>query len=142
MQTFTLFDADATLGTARGVELEGTPRAEGVAIDAGALERALGWRLEAPGLCRGDVCIPIRDPAALEAPGGVDLAGFASALGRPLALDVDERMAWLGTPAPDRGARLARCEAPDFTLPDLAGRPHTLSDHRGKKVLLIAYASW
>ena len=30
----------------------------------------------------------------------------------------------------------------DFTLPDLAGRPHRLSDHRGKKVLLVAYASW
>ena len=32
--------------------------------------------------------------------------------------------------------------APDFSLPDLAGRLHTLSDYRGKKVLLIAYASW
>jgi peroxiredoxin len=37
---------------------------------------------------------------------------------------------------------MATLEAPDFTLPDLAGRMHTLSDHRGKKVLLIAYASW
>ena len=32
--------------------------------------------------------------------------------------------------------------APDFTLPDLAGHMHSLSDYRGKKVLLIAYASW
>src|SRR5439155_1238873 len=29
-----------------------------------------------------------------------------------------------------------------FTLADLDGRLHTLSNHRGKKVLLVAYASW
>ena len=26
--------------------------------------------------------------------------------------------------------------------PDLEGKLHSLSDHRGKKVLLVAYASW
>ena len=31
---------------------------------------------------------------------------------------------------------------PDFELPDLSGTLHRLSDHRGRKVLLIAYASW
>ncbi|MCH7868912.1 MAG: redoxin domain-containing protein [Myxococcales bacterium] len=37
---------------------------------------------------------------------------------------------------------LAGLAAPDFSLPDLEGTLHSLSDHRGKKVLLIAYASW
>ena len=32
--------------------------------------------------------------------------------------------------------------APDFTLPDSTGRMHRLSDHRGKKVLLVTWASW
>ena len=32
--------------------------------------------------------------------------------------------------------------APDFTLPDLAGRSHTLSSFRGKKVFMVAWASW
>ena len=32
---------------------------------------------------------------------------------------------------------------PDFTLPALAdGKPKSLSDFRGKKVLLIQFASW
>ena len=48
----------------------------------------------------------------------------------------------LGNAASDRAAALASLEAPDFTLPDLDGRLHSLSEHRGKKVLLIAYASW
>jgi hypothetical protein len=32
---------------------------------------------------------------------------------------------------------------PDFTLPDIGtGQPRSLSDYRGKKVLLIQFASW
>lgn len=32
---------------------------------------------------------------------------------------------------------------PEFTLPDiLTGKPVALSDYRGKKVLLIQFASW
>jgi hypothetical protein len=73
---------------------------------------------------------------------GVDLAALAVLLDRPLALDLEHRAAALAAPAGERAARLGRLEAPDFALPDLAGRQHRLSDHRGKKVLLIAYASW
>ena len=61
---------------------------------------------------------------------------------RPLAVDREEGVAFLGVPAPVRAARLASLEAPDFRLPDLDGRAHSLSEHRGRKVLLVAYASW
>ena len=115
---------------------------EHVALDPASLERALGWKLRPEGLCRGSVCVPVRDASALVGTEGIDLAGFAAALGRPLALDAEERAAALGTGAAERRAALASLEAPDFTLPDLSGRLHSLSDHRGKKVLLIAYASW
>jgi hypothetical protein len=66
----------------------------------------------------------------------------AEASGRPVAIDRDERAAYLGVSAAERAKALASLEAPDFTLPDLDGRLHSLSQHRGKKVLLIAYASW
>ncbi|MBI1848356.1 MAG: hypothetical protein HY294_09975 [Candidatus Rokubacteria bacterium] len=72
----------------------------------------------------------------------VDLTEVAGRLGRPLALDVEERAAWLGVSAAARARALASLEAPDFALPDLAGRVHRLSEHRGKKVFLVAYASW
>ncbi len=62
--------------------------------------------------------------------------------GRPVALDEAEGAAYLGVSAEDRGRRLASLEAPDFTLPDLDGRVHSLSDHRGAKVFLVAYGSW
>jgi peroxiredoxin len=32
--------------------------------------------------------------------------------------------------------------APDFTLPDLEGRLHSLRDYRGRKVFLCSWASW
>ena len=48
----------------------------------------------------------------------------------------------LGAVALDRSAELAGPLAPDFQLPDLEGQLHSLSDQRGKQVLLIAYASW
>jgi hypothetical protein len=71
-----------------------------------------------------------------------DLAAHAARLGRPLAVDVEERAAYLGVPAEVRGRALASLDAPDFALPDLGGRVHRLSEHRGRKVFLIAYGSW
>ena len=106
------------------------------------LRASLGWELRPQGLCQGDVCVPVRDRASLQSDEGVDLAAFAKAVGLPLALDVAELTAALGTSAADQSARLESLEAPDFRLPDLEGKLHSLSDHRGKKVLLIAYASW
>ena len=133
---FTLIDGD------RPVEVDATLAGDAVRVATAALRDATGWEFKPEGLCQGDVCVPVRDATALAGPGGVELAAFARALDRPLALDVAERAAALGTSAAERSARLATLQAPDFRLPDLSGRMHSLSEHRGKKVLLIAYASW
>jgi len=108
------------------------------------IHQALGWKLEPEGLCKAGMCVPVPvgNHGELVGDDGIDLAGLAKALDSPLALDLTERAGALGTPAFERGAMLESLEAPDFSLPDLAGRMHSLSDHRGKKVLLIAYASW
>jgi len=37
---------------------------------------------------------------------------------------------------------LSSLKAPDFTLPDMNGKARSLSDFRGKKVLLLTWASW
>jgi len=126
----------------REVALDVTMHGDAVRLGRDVLASALGWRLEAQGLCRGDVCVPVRGRTALETADGVDLAALARVLDRPLALDVDEGVAVLGASAAERSGRLASLDAPDFALPDLAGRTHTLRDQRGKKTLLIAWASW
>jgi hypothetical protein len=72
----------------------------------------------------------------------VNLAALWRLLGRPV-VHSDRGDVWvLGESARDRGAALASLEAPDFTLPDPSGRLHSLSDYRGKKVLLVTWASW
>ncbi len=115
---------------------------ERVSIPAEEIESALGWHLRDEGLCRGEVCMPVRERSTLATANGIDLQNFARILDRPLAIDIAERAAVLGTDAGTRRGRLETLEAPDFELPDLQGRTHRLSNHRGKKVLLIAHASW
>ncbi len=113
-----------------------------VRLSPAALRKHLGWELKPQGFCKGDRCVPVGGTADLVNEIGVDLAGFAGLLSRPLAVDLEEGVAYLGASAADRGAQLASLTAPDFTLPDLDGRLHSLSDYRGKKILLVAYASW
>jgi hypothetical protein len=136
MERFTVLDGG------RPCELEARVEGLRVWLAPASVESQLGWSLEPEGLCRGPVCVPVRDRGALVSAGQIDLSELARVLGRPLALDLPERAAALGTGLEERRAALAGLEAPDFTLPDLAGRRHTLSAYRGKKVLLIAYASW
>jgi len=113
-----------------------------VRLEPETVSRVLGWELKNEGLCKDERCVPVRDRAQLVRSDGIDLQALARTLGQPLALDIEERVAALGASAGERGARLASLEAPDFTLPDLNGQLHSLSEHRGKKVLLVAYASW
>jgi len=114
-----------------------------IRLTAAAVEQSLGWQRKSEGLCRDDVCIPSRQLAGVEDDDGrIELSALANLLGRPLAIDVDAHAAFVGTAAPERAARLASFEAPDFTLPDLDGQLHSLAHHRGKKVFLATWASW
>ena len=124
------------------IELPVEIRDGAVRIAPDALNSGIGWELKPEGLCRGDVCVRISDRSSLVVDGKVDLQGLADLLDRPLALDVAERAAAIGTPRAARAAQMESLEAPDFSLPDLDGTLHSLSQHRVKKVLLIAHASW
>ena len=131
---------DAGEFTVPGAEASATT----LRVPARDAEAATGWVAKPEGLCRGPVCVPL--PAGRErefADGGrIDLAALWRHLGQP-AVHSDRGDAWvLAQSARDRAATLAALEAPDFTLPDAAGRLHRLSEHRGKKVLLVTWASW
>jgi hypothetical protein len=130
------------LDEGRAAEVTADVEGERVRLSADSLERALGWDLKPQGLCLGDVCIPIAGRAGLVSDGKIDLSAFAELMQRPLALDLDERAAALGASARERAEVLQGGVAPDFSLPDLTGREWSLSGLRGKKVLLVAYASW
>ena len=104
--------------------------------------KSLGWELHPEGLCREGLCVPVPAGSGLEVGTGADLSVFARLIDRPVAIDLEEQAAYLGVSAGERGRALRSLVAPEFGLPDLSGRVHRLSEHRGKKVLLVAYASW
>jgi len=108
-------------------------------VDASALPGISGWHLEPQGFCRGDVCVPARinDPD-----GWVDLGAFGDAVGVPVVIDADAGAASITEPAAQRAADLTGLKAADLSLPDLDGATVRLSQFHGRKLLLLAWASW
>jgi hypothetical protein len=110
-------------------------------IERSRLASATGFRLEPQGFCRGELCVPIPPGATARFTEGsrVNVAALAERLQRPVLRDDAHGVISVG---PEPGSRLASGEAPDFTLPDFEGRQHSLSQYRGKKVLILSWASW
>ena len=143
LTVLTLDAADPDAGGADGVvEIDGEV-ADGRALTTAAgIEAALGWELKPEGLCRGDVCVPVRDDKAFGSAGRLDLGAVVDALGMSSLLDDATGVVAVSAPAADRRAGLKGRVAPDFTLPDLDGNLRSLEEFADRKRLLIAFASW
>ena len=118
-------------------------------LDADGIAAATGWLWKPEGLCQGDICVPLppaeRGSWVHHKPGQppqLDIAAMWRHSGHPVVHDAAGQTWVLGTGPAQRGAALQSLEAPDFTLPDLAGQPHRLSDLRGRRVMLVSWASW
>lgn len=107
-------------------------------IPADDFEAGTGWASKPEGMCKGAMCVPA--PDAVSADGTIDVTTVAGRLGMALVAD-DAAGVWaLG---PEGGGRaLTTAVAPDVELPDLDGNPFRLSAMHGRKVLLVAWASW
>jgi hypothetical protein len=105
-------------------------------VPADVLERETGWVIKAEGACRGGVCVPLGTPES-----SVTLGGLAERLGMGLVHD-EQHGLWAVGPSTLSGRALESADAPDFTLPDLDGRPFRFVTLRGRKVVLVAWASW
>jgi hypothetical protein len=111
------------------------------------LKRATGFELKPQGVCRDELCFPLpksRQKEFVSKTAGKEsfnLTAFAQLVHQPLAHD-EAAGAWYFGLRSDQRQGLASLRAPDFTLPDIEGKPHSLSDFRGKKVFLITWASW
>jgi len=112
-----------------------------VLLDADALGRLSGWQLKPEGLCRDEMCVPVRD-AELVVDGAVDVARFAAALARPAVVDAAQGVVALGERSADRRGPIEDGIAPNFTLPQLDGGTFTFSSLGRRKKLLLAWSSW
>jgi hypothetical protein len=113
-----------------------------VLTTAGDIAIALGWELKPEGLCRGDVCVPVRADAQIGDGEQIDLGAVASLLGMATMVDEQAGVIAVSAPAADRRAALKGRVAPGFALPDLDGSLRSLEEFKDRKRLLIAFASW
>jgi hypothetical protein len=103
---------------------------------------ALGWEVKPEGLCKDDLCIPLANRTDLIDEDLINLGRLSDLISRPLAISIVDRAASLGPPFDKYEQSVGLLQAPDFSLPDLDGRMYSLSEHRGSKVMIAAWASW
>lgn len=116
-------------------------------ITTADLTRATRFEVKPQGVCREELCFPLpkaskqdflRDAAGRQ---WFNLLAFAQLVHQPVARD-DALATWYFGLRSDQRQILASLEAPNFSLPDMNGKQHSLSDFRGKKVFLVTWASW
>jgi hypothetical protein len=107
-------------------------------VDAAAFAKRTGWVAKPEGLCKADVCVPA--PAADRGDGTLDVNVVADRLRMPLVHDADHDVWALGPES--GGPALISAEAADPELLTAEGNPFRLSSLQGRKVLLVAWASW
>lgn len=116
-------------------------------ITTADLKRATRFEVKPQGVCRDELCFPLpkaRQQEFLHKDAGqswFNLTAFAGLVHQPVAHDAALSTWYFGLRS-DQRQGLSSLQAPDFTLSDLHGKPHRLSDFRGKKVLLVTWASW
>lgn len=117
-------------------------------ITTGDLTRATRFVIKPQGVCRDELCVPLpknRKADFVSKKGATtwfNLSAFAKLINQPFVKDQKNGIWFFGAPAAEQNRHLTSLEAPNFTLPDMSGKRHSLSDFRGKKVLLVTWASW
>jgi hypothetical protein len=111
-------------------------------VSANDFARATGWTLKPEGLCKGEVCVPVRDAAAMSDGTAIDVAEFARVTGRNMVIDASRNVVAIGEQASSRAALMATLDAPNFSLPDINGNLVSLSDFANRKKLILAWSSW
>lgn len=112
------------------------------------MKRATRFEIKPQGICRDELCFPIpkaRKHAFLKKRGALtwfNMSEFARLVRQPVAYDTEHATWFFGPRADEQNGYLTTLAAPDFTLPDMNGKLHSLSKFRGKKVLLVTWASW
>jgi hypothetical protein len=110
------------------------------------VEAITGFKVKPEGMCVDDLCIPIpANSSWITDHAGVkyfNLTKFADKMDQVYAVDAENSL-WSFTAVPRaQTTPLMSGQAPDFVLPDRTGKTVRLSDFRGKKVLIITWASW
>lgn len=116
-------------------------------ITTADLKRTTRFEVKPQGVCRDELCFPLpkaKQETFIHKDAGktwFNMTAFAELVHQPVAHDAALATWYFGLRS-DQRQQLSSLQAPDFTLPDLHGKLHRLSDFRGKKILLVTWASW
>ena len=115
-------------------------------VTADDVSQINGFDPKPEGFCAADVCIPIPKSAEwrIQHYGReyFNVSRFAAKVDQAVAADAAQGTWSFGMVPVSGSSPLPSGVAPDFELPDREGNLVKLSDFRGKKVLILTWASW
>ena len=133
----------------RVTEVERTlPDADDLWVMPADLPQVNGFELKPEGACLEELCVPVRQDRDSElfvtrgGQGWFNVTGLARRLQQAYAVDHEHGVWSLGQIPVARTRFLNAAMAPDFELPNRDGELVRLADFRGKKVLVVTWASW
>ncbi len=149
--TLTTAPAFAAVAIVAGetIQLENTlPDVRHLWVTSQDFTRINGFELKAEGACLGEICIPLKQTedsdlfVKRDGQSWLNVTAFADKVQQAYVVDRESDVWSFGLVPQSRKAFLQSAEAPDFELKDRNGETVRLSDFRGKKVLIITWASW
>jgi len=116
-------------------------------IKADELKTATHFELKKSGVCYDplNICIPLVEDGFVqenEAGQWLNMSKVAAKLGQACVSDENHTVWSLGLIPEVRKAMLDTAIAPNFEIADIHGETLRLSDLRGKKVLIVTWATW
>jgi hypothetical protein len=109
-------------------------------LTAEEFEQITGWEIKPEGVCKEELCVRL-PPLEPDSEGRIDVTVVAERLGMPIAHDESHGIWALGPRSGDRRV-LDSARMPDLVLWDFDGDVFDMASLRGRKVVLIAWASW
>ena len=131
------------------IEIEKTlPDVQDLWVSPEDFTRINGFEIKPQGACYEDMCVPVKQDADNElfvkrdGKSWLNVSKFASKIQQAFVSDQESKAWSFGMVPSSRKSFLDSAIAPDFELKDRNGDLVKLSDFRGKKVLIITWASW
>ena len=112
------------------------------------LLRVNGFELKPEGACLDEICVPVRQDENSEifitrSDGSwFNVAELAARVQQPYVVDHEQEVWSFGAIPSQRSTFVKQGLAPDFELPGIDGEQYALSDFKGKKIMLLTWASW
>ncbi len=117
-------------------------------VRSAELSRVNGFELKPEGACIDDICVPVRQDVdsdifvTRQGTQWFNVSELADRLNQPMVVDSDNGVWSFGAIPARRSSFVNQAVAPDFSLPDIDGNTIKLSDFKGKKIMLLTWASW